>query len=166
MQVSSDHPEEERSAIYPVRTAAHDALIDARNILSRNMRKAGEDNEWYALMQHDRKERRLRLSSALHSGDTCAVRKEGEIFEWGVAIDGVAENTNLQAIPQRVRWTFLTPAAFFSTRSLPAVISWLTFRQSDCDTLGWQVELTRLETIPSNLFGQGCQTALYPHKLV
>ena len=37
------------------RTAAHDALIDACNILSRNMARAGEDNRWRARLGDDRK---------------------------------------------------------------------------------------------------------------
>lgn len=47
---------ENRQEADVMRTAAHDALIDACNILSRNMNKVGEDNGWYGLMQHDRKE--------------------------------------------------------------------------------------------------------------
>lgn len=38
------------------RTRAHNALIDACNILSRRMRKAGEDNEWRASLGEDRRE--------------------------------------------------------------------------------------------------------------
>jgi len=37
------------------RTLAHNALIDACNILSRNMAKAGEDNGWRALLTDERK---------------------------------------------------------------------------------------------------------------
>jgi hypothetical protein len=37
------------------RAAAHDALIDACNILSRNMAKSGEDTSWRASL-NDRKE--------------------------------------------------------------------------------------------------------------
>ncbi len=37
------------------RTATHDALIDACNILSRNMTKSGEDASWRALLE-ERKE--------------------------------------------------------------------------------------------------------------
>jgi hypothetical protein len=36
----------ERRTIDPARTAAHNALIDALNILSRAMVKAGEDTGW------------------------------------------------------------------------------------------------------------------------
>ena len=44
-----------RRAMDPARTAAHDAFIDACNILSRNMAKAGEDNRWRARLSDDRK---------------------------------------------------------------------------------------------------------------
>ena len=37
------------------RTAAHNALIDAVNILSRSMAKSGQDNEWRRLLTDDRK---------------------------------------------------------------------------------------------------------------
>lgn len=37
------------------RTLAHNAFIDACNILSRNMAKAGEDNAWRALLTDERK---------------------------------------------------------------------------------------------------------------
>lgn len=37
------------------RTLAHDALIDALNILSRAMLAAAEDNSWRALLGEDRK---------------------------------------------------------------------------------------------------------------
>ncbi len=37
------------------RTATHDALIDACNILSRNMAKKGEDISWRASLGDDRK---------------------------------------------------------------------------------------------------------------
>jgi hypothetical protein len=37
------------------RTAAHDAVIDAINILSRSMAKAGQDNEWRRVLGDDRK---------------------------------------------------------------------------------------------------------------
>ena len=37
------------------RTHAHTAFIDACNILSRNMQKAGEDNNWRMLIGEDRK---------------------------------------------------------------------------------------------------------------
>jgi hypothetical protein len=48
-------PPEERRALDPVRTAAHDAFIDACNILSRNMGKHGEDNSWRHALPDDRK---------------------------------------------------------------------------------------------------------------
>jgi hypothetical protein len=38
------------------RTAAHNAFIDALNILSRAMKKEGKDNEWRRLLGDDRKE--------------------------------------------------------------------------------------------------------------
>lgn len=38
------------------RTRAHDAFIDACNILSRNMMKAGEDNSWRDLLGDNRKQ--------------------------------------------------------------------------------------------------------------
>ena len=37
------------------RTAAHDRLIDACNILSRQMAKEGEDNSWRADLGEDRR---------------------------------------------------------------------------------------------------------------
>lgn len=46
---------EERRAADAMRTAAHDALIDACNILSRNMAKTGEDNTWRARLGDDRR---------------------------------------------------------------------------------------------------------------
>lgn len=46
---------EQRREMDRHRTAAHDALIDACNILSRNMAKTGEDASWRAAM-NDRKE--------------------------------------------------------------------------------------------------------------
>jgi len=46
---------EERKGMDSHRTATHDALIDACNVLSRNMAKAGEDASWRAAM-NDRKE--------------------------------------------------------------------------------------------------------------
>jgi hypothetical protein len=46
---------DERQAMDRHRTAAHDALIDACNILSRNMAKTGEDASWRAAI-NDRKE--------------------------------------------------------------------------------------------------------------
>ena len=39
----------------PERTRAHNALIDCCNILSRNMRTAGEDNSWRVALGDDRK---------------------------------------------------------------------------------------------------------------
>ncbi len=45
----------ERLAVDRQRTAAHDAVIDAVNILSRSMAKAGLDNEWRRLLGDDRK---------------------------------------------------------------------------------------------------------------
>lgn len=47
---------EERRARDRGRTLAHDALIDACNILSRNMARTGEDNGWRAVMGEDRKD--------------------------------------------------------------------------------------------------------------
>lgn len=44
-----------RRVMDPARTAAHEAFIDACNILSRNMAKAGEDNRWRARLGDDRK---------------------------------------------------------------------------------------------------------------
>lgn len=38
------------------RSAAHNAFIDAVNVLSRAMRAAGRDNEWRRLLTEDRKE--------------------------------------------------------------------------------------------------------------
>jgi hypothetical protein len=46
---------DERKRMDSHRTATHDALIDACNVLSRNMAKAGEDASWRAAM-NDRKE--------------------------------------------------------------------------------------------------------------
>ncbi len=37
------------------RTSAHNALIDAINVLSRSMAKAGQDNEWRRLLTDERK---------------------------------------------------------------------------------------------------------------
>jgi len=45
----------ERAELDVTRTAAHNALIDACNILSRNMRKHDEDNQWRAQLGDDRK---------------------------------------------------------------------------------------------------------------
>lgn len=47
---------EERHEVDARRTAAHNAFIDALNILSRAMKKAGQDNEWRRLLGDDRKE--------------------------------------------------------------------------------------------------------------
>jgi hypothetical protein len=47
---------EERREVDARRTAAHNAFIDALNILSRAMKKAGQDNEWRRLLGDDRKE--------------------------------------------------------------------------------------------------------------
>ena len=49
-------PQDERIARSRERTIAHDALIDACNILSRNMANAGEDNSWRAKIGEDRQE--------------------------------------------------------------------------------------------------------------
>lgn len=46
---------EERGLRDNARTLAHNALIDACNILSRNMTKAGEDISWRAELGDDRK---------------------------------------------------------------------------------------------------------------
>jgi len=45
-----------RIALSPARTAAHNAFIDACNILSRSMLKAGEGNDWRNQLGQDRKE--------------------------------------------------------------------------------------------------------------
>ncbi len=47
---------EERHETDARRTAAHNAFIDALNILSRAMKKAGQDNEWRRLLGDDRKD--------------------------------------------------------------------------------------------------------------
>lgn len=47
---------EQRLEMSPARTAAHNAFIDACNILSRNMANAGESNEWRSLLGDNRKE--------------------------------------------------------------------------------------------------------------
>jgi hypothetical protein len=47
---------EDRRAMDSARTAAHNALIDAANILSRVMVKAGEDSTWRHRLGDDRKE--------------------------------------------------------------------------------------------------------------
>jgi hypothetical protein len=46
----------ERKALDPARTAAHNALIDATNILSRVMVKAGEDTTWRRQLGNERLE--------------------------------------------------------------------------------------------------------------
>ena len=46
----------ERLEVDRQRTAAHDAVIDAVNILSRSMAKAGLDNEWRRVLGDDRKD--------------------------------------------------------------------------------------------------------------
>jgi len=46
---------EQRSAMEQRRTIAHDAFIDACNIMSRNMGKNYEDNSWRANLGDDRK---------------------------------------------------------------------------------------------------------------
>ena len=46
----------ERRAMDSTRTAAHNALIDAANILSRAMVRAGEDTKWRGELGADRKE--------------------------------------------------------------------------------------------------------------
>jgi hypothetical protein len=47
---------DDRRAMDSVRTAAHNALIDAANILSRAMVKTGEDATWRRKLGDDRKE--------------------------------------------------------------------------------------------------------------
>lgn len=47
---------DERMKMDENRTIAHNAFIDSCNILSRNMMKADEDNEWRALLGDDRKD--------------------------------------------------------------------------------------------------------------
>lgn len=49
-------PLQELRAMNSARTAAHNALIDAANILSRAMVKAGEDATWRQQLGDDRKE--------------------------------------------------------------------------------------------------------------
>ncbi len=46
---------EERREMDAARTAAHNAFIDACNILSRAMARSGEDNSWRATLGDDRK---------------------------------------------------------------------------------------------------------------
>ncbi len=45
----------ERLEVDRQRTAAHDAVIDAVNILSRSMAKAGLDNDWRRVLGENRK---------------------------------------------------------------------------------------------------------------
>ncbi len=45
----------EKRAMEDARTRAHTAFIDSCNILSRNMVKAGEDNNWREKIGNDRK---------------------------------------------------------------------------------------------------------------
>ena len=47
---------EQRVEMDRARRAAHNVFIDACNVLSRNMAKAGESIEWRALLGDDRKE--------------------------------------------------------------------------------------------------------------
>jgi hypothetical protein len=47
---------EGRKDMDTARSRAHEALIDACNILSRNMAKIGEDNRWRVVLGADRKE--------------------------------------------------------------------------------------------------------------
>jgi hypothetical protein len=47
---------DDRRAMDPARTAAHNALIDAANILCRAMIKSGEDATWRKELGQDRKE--------------------------------------------------------------------------------------------------------------
>jgi hypothetical protein len=49
------HDTEQRKEQDRVRTLAHNAFIDACNILSRNMAKVGEDNKWREMLTNDRK---------------------------------------------------------------------------------------------------------------
>jgi hypothetical protein len=58
------------------RTLAHNAFIDACNILSRNMAKAGEDNAWRALLTDERKFRLLAARPGRHR-DALRGRRRG-----------------------------------------------------------------------------------------
>jgi hypothetical protein len=49
-------PLEQRREMDRRRSAAHDALIDACNVLSRKMHRGGEDNRWREIITDDRKE--------------------------------------------------------------------------------------------------------------
>lgn len=44
-----------KTSMEDIRRRAHDTLIDACNILSRNMRNTGEDNHWREMLGNDRK---------------------------------------------------------------------------------------------------------------
>ena len=46
---------DDRLELEAARTSAHNVLIDACNILSRAMQRAGEDNEWRASLGTDRR---------------------------------------------------------------------------------------------------------------
>jgi len=46
---------DDRMDMGDTRTRAHNAFIDACNILSRNMHAAGEDNSWRSTIGNDRK---------------------------------------------------------------------------------------------------------------
>ena len=48
--------QEQRIEMDRARSAAHNVFIDACNILSRNMAKAGETIDWRAILGDDRKE--------------------------------------------------------------------------------------------------------------
>ena len=48
--------QEKRREMDDLRSRAHTALIDACNILSRAMRRAGEDNAWRDLLGQERKQ--------------------------------------------------------------------------------------------------------------
>lgn len=48
-------PPEERRRMDPMRTLAHNAFIDACNIMSRNMKEQNEDNSWRTELGGDRK---------------------------------------------------------------------------------------------------------------
>ena len=47
---------EERTDMNQARTAAHNAFIDACNILSRQMAKSGESTDWRGMLGTDRRE--------------------------------------------------------------------------------------------------------------
>ena len=48
-------PADQRNAIDQSRRLAHNAFIDCCDILSRNMARVGESDDWRALLGHDRK---------------------------------------------------------------------------------------------------------------